>query len=400
MAMVCVPTVSRAADAAAPTAVAGVDDAHHAKAKESIKKGIAFLKSTQGADGSWSPRYGPAITALAIQVILADDPNSIKDPAVQKGVAYVMSKVQPDGGIYGMKMPENIPILQNYNTAIALSMLSLINDKPEVAATIKKAQDYLRGLQWSGQKDPHGATIDEKHPFYGGAGYGKEGRPDMSNTTMMIEGLHDSGLDCNDPAYKRAMVFISRCQAADTNTGAWRDKLSNDGGFIYSTSQGKDKIGVPESKPLDETVDVPGKGEVKILRSYGSMTYAGFKSYVYAKIDKNDPRVKAAWGWITKNYTVEENPGFVNDPKTGASMSHQGYYYYLMTFGRALSAWGEPEITTADGKKHNWANELIDKVSALQKEDGSWMNETDKWNEGDPAQVTAFAIIALEAAAK
>ena len=39
------------------------------------------------------------------------------------------------------------------------------------------------------------------------------------------------------------------------------------------------------------------------------MTYAGLKSMMYAGLGKDDPRVKAAWGWIQKNYTVDENPG-------------------------------------------------------------------------------------------
>ena len=131
------------------------------------------------------------------------------------------------------------------------------------------------------------------------------------------------------------------------------------------------------------------------------MTYAGFKSYLYAKIDHNDPRVQAAWTWITKNYTLEGNPGFVNDPAAPEKdVTHQGYYYYFMTFARALSAWGEPQITAADGSKHAWASELIDKVTSLQKPDGSWVNATDRWNEGDPNLVTAYALIALENAAK
>ena len=46
-----------------------------------------------------------------------------------------------------------------------------------------------------------------------------------------------------------------------------------------------------------------------MLRSYGSMTYAGLKSMIYAGLSHDDPRVKAAWEWIGRNFTVDENPG-------------------------------------------------------------------------------------------
>ena len=39
------------------------------------------------------------------------------------------------------------------------------------------------------------------------------------------------------------------------------------------------------------------------------MTYAGLKSFLYAGVSKDDPRVKAAVEWVRKHYTVTENPG-------------------------------------------------------------------------------------------
>ena len=74
----------------------------------------------------------------------------------------------------------------------------------------------------------------------------------------------------------------------------------------------------------------------RIVRSYGSMTYAGLKSMIYCGLTKDDPRVKAAWNWIRKNWTLDINPGmqFSNpkDPKAGES----GLYYYYHTLARAL----------------------------------------------------------------
>ena len=45
-------------------------------------------------------------------------------------------------------------------------------------------------------------------------------------------------------------------------------------------------------------------GRVSRLRAYGSMTYAGFKSYVYADLPRDDPRVELALGWLRTVTTV------------------------------------------------------------------------------------------------
>lgn len=372
--------------------VMAMDDAKIKKLDETAVKAITFLRTKQLANGAWSPDLGPAITALVVRAMIEQGVKR-DDPAVEKGVAFILTFVKPDGGIHDGKV-------ENYTTSICLSALALVNDKPGVAAAIKGGQDYLRKLQWDGQTAPDGKVIDKNHPFYGGAGYGRHGRPDLSNTQIMIEGLHDSGLDCKDPAYQRALVFIERCQGTATNTAPYKDRLEMDGGFIYATSLNKDKIGVPESAAGEYTVDVPEKGQVSKLRNYGSMTYGGFKSYLYAQLDRKDPRVVDAYKWITSHYTLEGNPGMVDDPKTPADERMQGYFYYVMAFSRAFQAWGEKEIKLADGKKADWGADLVDKLAAIQKPDGSWVNASDRWAEGDPVLVTAYSVIALSQARK
>ena len=363
-----------------------VDDAHWSQANEAIEKGIAYLRQTQNEDGSWTPQAGPAVTAMALAVML-DQPNaSVEDPAVQRALQYILSKCLPDGGIHD-------GILANYNTSICLSVLARVNDQPGVAEAIAKTHGFLRGLQWSDQSGPQGDAVEPDHPFYGGAGYGKHGRPDMSNTQIMLEGLYQSGMDCNDPIFKRALVFITRCQGTAANT-EFGDQIVQDGGFIYATSVNKDLPGVPQSMANPEMIDEAKAGRpVSGLRTYGSMTYAGFKSYLYAQLDRDDPRVVDAYQWIQRNYTVAHNPG-LPEP-----MKMQGYYYYLMTFAKALDAWGADTIETADGQKHVWSHDLIEQLVELQNEDGSWLNEADRWMEGDKGLVTCYALMALTHAA-
>jgi squalene-hopene/tetraprenyl-beta-curcumene cyclase len=361
---------------------AALDDAHWAKANEATRRGIGYLRSTQNADGSWSPQAGPAVTAMVVRVMLQRPDISANDPQVELALAYILAKVQPDGGIYDT-------ILPNYNTAICLSALALVNNQPQVAEVIANAQNFLRGLQWHNQVDPHGRQIDASHPFYGGAGYGRNGRPDLSNTQIMLQGLYDSGIDCDDPAFQRALVFISRCQGTASNT-EFADKIVPDGGFIYATSVDKDQIGVPESFAGEETIDDPATGQpVNRLRTYGSMTYAGLKSYVYANLDRDDPRVVDAVQWVRNNYTLEHNPGMPEPLK------HHGYYYYFMTMSKALRAWGSTYVTTAGNERRDWANDVVAKLVSLQRTDGSWGNDVDRWMEGDTNLVTAYALMAL-----
>ena len=360
--------------------VLALDREHAAKANAAIERGIAYLRTSQGEDGSWSPQPGPAITAMVLDVMLQRPNVKANDPAVDAALEYVLRYRKPDGGIYDQ-------ILPNYNTAICLSALSRVSDRPGLAESVAKAQDFLRKLQWHDQKDANGKTIDESHAFYGGAGYGRHGRPDMSNTQIMLEGLYDSGLDCDDPAFQRALLFVTRCQGTAANK-EFGDKIRPDGGFIYATSIDKDHIGEPTSGAGEETVDIEGQ-TVSRLRTYGSMTYAGFKSYLYANLDRKDQRVVDAYNWIRRNYTLDGNPGMPEKAKG------EGYYYYLVTFSRALEAWGAAQIESDDGVKHDWANDLIDKLCDLQHKDGSWSNDASRWMEADTNLTTAYALMAL-----
>src|SRR5205807_568733 len=122
------------------------------------------------------------------------------------------------------------------------------------------------------------------------------------------------------------------------------------------------------------------------LRSLGAMTYAGLKSFLYAGVSKDDPRVKAAVGWIRRNYTLEENPG----------MGRAGLYYYYHTFAKALAALGEDSFADGKGTKHDWRAELFETLKKRQRPDGSFINPGDRaFGEGDPNLATGFALLAL-----
>lgn len=399
LAALLLPVLLPAVFAAAPALA--LDEAHAAKAETSAKSAVEYLLASQDEAGSWAaampgpdgtPNPNPGcvgVTGLALMALL-DHGVAPDHAAVKKAVAFLLAQRQPTGE-FGQGA------LQNYNTSVAVSALArLQKNDPACAEGVKAGVGFLTGKQWSGgMKDPKGAQVDEKHPFFGGAGYGgKHGRPDMSNTNFMVQALHDAQVEASDPAYARAVEFLHRCQGVPSNK-ANGDKIAADGGFIYSTSVNQDLIGVPQSEASPDAIAAAKKGETNVsgLRTYGSMTYAGFKSYLYAKLSRDDERVKAAFGWIRANYTFARNPGLPVDAARGTEK--QGLYYYYLTAAKALSAWGEPKLTLADGRQVDWQNDLTDTLAAAQKADGSWTNPQDRWYEGDPRLVTAYGLIAL-----
>lgn len=374
-----------------PSPTHALDAEHQAVARDAIARGLDYLRSSQNPDGSWTPQPGPAVTGLIVAAMLDQPDRDATDPTVAKALEYIMARVQPDGSI----RDGEDGILANYNTAICLSALARIHDDPDVAAAVRNAQHFLKDLQWNlGDTTPDGETITADHPYLGGAGYGQHGRPDMSNTQLMLQGLYDSGVDCDDPAFQSAVQFISRCQGIPGNDFFPEGTIVEDGGVIYATSINKDHPDIPVSYADPELVDEARAGRpVSGLRGYGSMTYAGFKSFLYANLDRDDPRVVGALNWIQHNYTLEQNPGLPEAIKL------QGLYYYYLTHARALAAYGNTHLTLPDGTPIDWANNLIDKLASLQRSDGSFINTESRWMEDDANLVTAYAVTALQEAA-
>ncbi len=342
-------------------------DAHAA-----IVRALAYLQAAQDPSGGWEAFGKPhlGVSALVGKCFAQQAEYGPNHAVTKRAMAFVLKHLQPDGGIY---VPDEG--LRNYSTSVALMALASTND-PAHVKVITGAQQFLRKLQWDS-----GEGYERDSPWYGGQGYGRHKRPDLSNTQMMIEALHESGLPPDDPAYKKAMVFVTRCQMlADVNDQPFAAG-SQGGGFVYTPVNGG------ESKAGTELVN--GKPR---LRSYGSMTYAGFKSMLYAELDRDDPRIRAAVRWIQNHYGLDHNP---NMP---GAQSREGLYYYYHIFARAMHAWGEETIRDESNTPHYWRAELCQKLVSLQRPDGSWVNEADRWFEGNPHLVTAYAVLSLQTA--
>jgi squalene-hopene/tetraprenyl-beta-curcumene cyclase len=368
-----------------PTATSWAGDAVVAASKSDVSlkmelenaigKGLGWLAGKQQPAGFWAQAEYPAVSALALTAFQGDASKFYRakyQQNIKKGYDYLLKNARPDGGIYAKD-------LANYNTSISMMALLMANN-PAYDPAVKKARNFLVGLQ-----DDFGKKGMGDDPLDGGIGYGGSYKhSDLVNTSYALEALHYSRYlksdVTNDPEakdlnWKAAEQFISRCQnLPGSNDQKWAsDDPANKGGFVYFP--GDSKAG--EAKLADDKT---------ALRSYGSISYAGLLSLIYAKVDKKDPRVKAVIDWLSKNYTLDENPG----------MGQEGLYYYYHTMAKALSSAKVDVLTLKDGRKVNWRRDLAKRLLDLQNGDGSWANKNGRWWERDPHLVTAYATITLE----
>lgn len=353
----------------------GHDESLRHEVQRAIDRGIAWLLINQNSNGWWTTPDHPAVTALPL-VALHGEPSGkyLKNPtpAIQRGYAFLLASAKPDGGIYATNMA-------NYNTSLSLLALASAG-RPEYDATARKARAFIVGTQVDfGEKGQLDTPLD------GGVGYGnKYSHSDLNNTLVALEALYHSKrlvadtklADTKDLDWAAAINFIQNCQNLPAfNKQPWvSGDPTNRGGFIYYPGNSM-AGGVTNSET----------GRVA-LRSYGSASYAGLLSYIYADLKRDDARVAAVLDWLRANYTLAENPG----------MGPQGYYYYVHLMTKGLTAAGVDELTAKDGTRVNWRREVALRLMNLQKPDGSWANDNARWWEKETPLTTSYSLIALE----
>jgi len=322
-----------------------------------ITNGASYLYSVQAADGHWSDPQMPALTALPLWALAQLPQDARQKESLRKAADRVLETQRPDGGFYVPKPGRGGSGLGNYNTSVCLAALFDAGLAPTEA--LLRARSYLASSQLTGDDT-----------MAGGFGYDKVSRrryADLSNTsyalsamakTASLEEFRTSGRRV-DVDWDRALAFVENLMKKDGPEA---------GGAAYNAR-------TPQAGTATNAA-----GRVH-LRAYGSMTYAAVLSMCAAKLDRGDPRVRQSLAYLERNWTVEENPG----------MGSQGLYYFYDIMARALSA---AQVEEVGG--HFWKKELAQRVIALQKPDGSWSNENNRFWESDPVLCTSFALLVLE----
>lgn len=323
-----------------------------------LEKGAKWLLAAQDKEGFWSDRQMPALTALPVWAL--SRLGNAKE-AVSNGVVFVLSTQRDDGGFYVPKPGRGGSGLGNYNTSVCLSALYDSGMAPVPA--MLKAREYIASSQLSGDDT-----------MAGGFGYDRVSRrryADLSNTSYALDAMkRTSSLEELRPDGRRVDVDWDKALAFVENL--MKKDGPDSGGAAYNerTPQGGSETNA--------------QGRVQ-LRAYGSMTYAAVLSMCHANLDRGDPRVRQSLEYCRKYWTVGENPG----------MGNQGLYYFYDIMARALDAAGVDDVGG-----HVWRDELSDALIELQRPDGSWFNENNRFWEADPVLCTSFAMLVLEICAK
>lgn len=291
-----------------PAAAEEEEDGGQAKIDEALRRGRAFLRERQNADGSWKfpggeKTYLCGTTALAVQALLTA-PGAKDDEAVRKALAFLRQS-EPS---------------MTYEVALQTIVLCAVN-APEDRKLIERNVEELSRRQINrgnhiGLWSYNGA---ENRDFGG----------DGSNAHYALAALRaarQAGYRVDAAVWKRAWQ-------------AWVENQNADGSWSYQ-------------------VQGHGKGT-------GSMTAVGIAAVswtrpVAAKTAEERQRsrqaIDRALAWLAKHFAVARNP---------QSMSWTLYYLH------ALAEAGAAESVTMIGN-HNWRKEATAMLLATQNRDGSW----------------------------
>ncbi|HMO50160.1 MAG TPA: hypothetical protein PKE26_05510 [Kiritimatiellia bacterium] len=359
---------------------AAVPESLRQEAYAAIQRASNWLLARQMPEGHWSNADFPALTALPVWAMVRAQ--TIDEAALARATAYMTATFNENGSFCRVPSVERKGGgLCNYNTALVMVALHATGDAAFIPM-IQQARTFIAATQHFGDDI-----------YHGGMGYDPDtGRPyaDLSNSilayeamrlTESVEDLRQQTGERADLDWEAARQFIQRVQnRPESNDQPWAgDDPADYGGFAYK----------PDSSMAGSFTNE--QGEIR-LRSYGSMTYAGLLSFIYAAVDQNDPRVQSAFDWARRHWTLEENPG----------MGLQGLFYYFQTLAKALNVIGVDVLTLESGASINWRVELIKRLISLQQIEadgtGYWVNSEGRWWEADPTLVTAYSLLALDMA--
>lgn len=345
-----------------------------------LERSARWLLGRQGEDGGWhSKAYSPfsdgrALTPVVLSTLLFAGRVPGLDAAYAQGSDFVATLAGPNGelveGPYGLDYPI-------YSLSGAILVLSVpVNQRHEAAR-----DTLVRHLRARQLVEPLGWT--EVDPPFGGWGYYRDlpkkpppdARPDQLLTSNMAATLFAVGalalaeVPLDDPAFRKAEIFVKRCQ----NFGDGKD-----GGFFFT--------------PKDATANKAGPDPLEGgFRSYGTATADGIRALLRVGVSRNDPRVQAAARWLGERFDAERVPG--DYPPDREVQRDSAYFYWTWTSAHALMLLGP--MTDRLPRTVDWPKTLAKALLSRQSADGSFRNSAVDMREDDPLVATPLAAAAL-----
>lgn len=336
------------------------------------EKGAAWLATQYLAlsetKGGW-PHFqwqakipGAPTTALAM-IALTSLPKKLRDKyekILQGGAAFLLSKMDKRGAI-----SEEQAHIQYRNYTTAMTLIALLQmDSKKYEKEIQQIQKYLISSQLT--------SLPRWNWHYGTWNYYETPhlglRVDISVTSYVLEALHKSGLPSSHEVFKKALVFLKRCQ----NYRPGKGSRIFDGGFAFHPRNSK-------------AGEIQLEDGLTIYASYGSSSCDGLRGLLYCGLPSDSERVKAAKYWLSLHFAVDKNPGF--PPEDPAGMARGIRFYYYHSLSKSL------HISGLAGE--NYLGQLALYVSKLQRKNGSWKNDTNTMSEDYPTIASSFALLAL-----
>ena len=362
-------SVSAALHAASQETPLSVGDAAvAARADVLIATGSHYLESSQVTGGSFGApdaKMALGITALVTAALNQPPALDATDAHLVAALTYLQAHQQPDGGFY---LPEEG--LAIYGTSLALT--ALVQAPGTDPLVVQKAQHFIVSAQ----------VANPASPSAGGIGYGGPKSPDhadLSNTHMALRALRRSGMPVSDPCIQKAIGFLEHCQElSSVNHLPWVDSSPQEaGGGVYNPD--------PKPRPPATVATKPS--------AYGSMTCALLDGYRQSGVDLQDLRPQQALQWLSRQYTLAENPG------RAAGKSADGLFYYYWMMAEALSGAHLTTIQDAAGTAHDWRAEMVQALETRLHHDPHgdyWVNDAKTWSETNPIIVTSYVVQTLK----
>src|SRR5262249_20896450 len=223
---------------------------------------------------------------------------------------------------------------------------------------------------------------------------GQQVDADLSSTLFAVGALRIAEVAAEDPAVRKALTFVERCQnvATDDRSG---DPRFDDGGVFFSTTHPlRHKARRAATDPMRNKAGVAGTDRSGRTRfhSYGSATADGLRALLRCGLAKDHPRVVAARRWLESHFSAASHPGTFEPAREADREAN--YFYYAWSVAHAFRALGIAEIET-DGRRVAWAEALASELIHRQRDDGTWSTRFTASKEDDPLVASPFAAGAL-----
>jgi squalene-hopene/tetraprenyl-beta-curcumene cyclase len=356
------------------------DDDLAPRVDRAIAEGTRALIAAQSPDGAWrSKTYGAfkdglSLTPSVLKAIAFAPTVEGSDAARVRGASFLARQVRPDGSIDERPFGRLYPVYADSASSIALTKIFVPGGPEAIAAFVAdlRRRQLDDSLGWSPDDPPFGAWGYALEPARKRLG-GRAIDADLSSTLFAVGALRLTGAPAEDPAIRKALVFVRRCQNFES-----ADPGFDDGGFFLSpTDPARNKAGITREGRFP---------------SYGSATADGLRALLRCGLPVDHPRVVAALRWLERNFSPSTVPGRFEP--TAEDERDATFYYYCWSLSHAFRSMGVRTFDL-DGRKVDWAAEMAAELLRRQRRDGTWSDRYSASKEDDPLVATPFALGAL-----